>query len=176
MVRRRQPSRQYSCRVCAHEVAAQSVYEFCRAKEVFRTTNIPYAKFLAEYIEGVIGFPVGYQSFMAHIHNHVRPSLRREMRELEIEEARLDGKHWTPPKLEDFLVSEPDPHEKVDLSTQIEGDMGLEPVEDLDHTEHPEFADVPQKDWDPTDPEQCKKTNARFWRDSGDADSQTEDK
>jgi len=179
MVRRRTPSRAYACRVCSHPIARDSVYEFCRAKEVFETTNISYNKFLTQYVEGVIGFPINYQSFMTHVNNHVRPALRREMREVEIERNRVDDMEWKPPDLSDFLVSSKDgaplPYEHSGRPPAvIANDKGLEPTEDLDPVTHPEFDDVPKKDWDP-EVDQCASTYARFWREQGDDKMQKED-
>lgn len=176
VVRRRVPSRRYACKVCCHEVARQSTHEFARAKEVFQTTHIPYKEFLEQYVEGVIGFPVNYQSFMTHINNHVRPSIRREIREWEIENAR-PGEPWAPPDLSDFLVS-PIDYDGRDRSIQdrpfeLYNDEGLEPVEDLSHTEHPESAGYKVKDMIPDDG--LSKTFARFWKSHGDDDAQKTD-
>ena len=169
------PSRSYACNVCAHEVARQSTHEFCRAKEVFKTTHLAYSTFLKEYIEGVIGFPVSYQSFMAHVNNHVRPALRREMREWEIENAR-DGEPWAPPTLDDFLVSPEVCKGEMTLSrTQfefIEDDKGVEPIEDLDEDEYPEAKSLKTRDMDPE--EGMGKTSARFWKSHHDDEAQKE--
>lgn len=177
MVRRRQPDRKYACRICSHEIARDSTHEFCRAKEVFQTTNISYNKFLTEYIEGVIGFPIGYQSFLSHVNNHVRPALRREMREAEIERCREEDKQWQPPKLEDFLISTPEGEPLAGHSEvlgRVAADSGDGATEDLDPVTHPEFDGVPKQEWDP-EVDKCAAAYARFWREQGDDKAQKEE-
>jgi hypothetical protein len=168
-----------SCAICNHDVAAQSTYEFCRAKEVYQTTAISYRSFLEDYIEGVIGFPVNYQTFLSHVNNHVRPALRREIREKEIEDARINGDEWQPPSLSDFLnvpVEEvPQEFRSKTDKLAISQDKGFEPIEESSIVEFPEVESLPTKPFDANEHGALGPTGTRFWFESGDAKSQEEE-
>jgi hypothetical protein len=174
VVRRRLPDRQHTCSICSDEIARASTYEFCRAKEVFFTTHISYRSFLNDYLEVTIGFPISYQHLLNHINNHVRPALRREIREMAIE----DGRGANPPELSDFLVAPYDAVERTDRTSNdhqaLRHGNGKQPEEDPDTTAYPELKNTITRDWRPDEDDQLGRTYERFWNESGDAASQTE--
>ena len=177
VVRRRLPDRQNTCPICCNETARSSLYEFARAKEVFRTTHISYRAFGDDYIADVLMHPANYQQLMACLNNHIRPGLRREIREMAIEAARASGEEWAPPTLDSFLVAPHSAVERLDRTksteSMIENDSGEQPEEDPDTVTYPELADTPTRDWHPDNDPQAGRTNLRFWHASGDAAAQT---
>ena len=92
------------CRICIQPELYDALYEFARARELLRTTDIHYRTFVSEYIIPVFGKRVSYKHVSNCLSYHIRPALKREAVIYELEHARREGRAPLVRDIDDFCL------------------------------------------------------------------------
>lgn len=96
-----------SCFICGVPEAFDALYEFARARELLRTTQITYSEFRSQYMVPVFGPVITKDRMNNCLRKHVRPSLRREAYLYELEHARRHNKAPEVRDIDDFCLGRP---------------------------------------------------------------------
>jgi len=122
------------CRICIQPELYDAVYEFARARELLRTTDITYRSFFAEYVSPVFGRRVSYKHMSNCLSDHVRPALKKEAFIYELEQSRREGRAPLTRDIDDFCLGRP---LRSDFTVDSGSSWFAPGVSDLDDPDRP---------------------------------------